>query len=297
MPRVHRDRLKVKRRKRLLVQAGAAVGSNAYIAGFFAGSIFKGPTKYVCLPGLNCYSCPGAIGACPIGALQSVLASAKYNISLYVTGTLLLFGLALGRWICGWLCPFGLIQDALHSIPSKKIIVPKRFSWLRFTKYAVLAVLVILLPSLIVNVAGQGDPWFCKYICPSGTVLGAVPLVSANPQLQGLLGGLFVLKASIAAALLVLSVFLYRVFCRYLCPLGAIYGLLNKLSFYRMSVAEHACAGCGKCSSVCKMGVEPSKAPNSCECIRCGDCVASCPYGALSVGFTQKGKQQQSLNR
>jgi ferredoxin-type protein NapH len=290
---MHRDRIKKKRRGRLLVQTGAALGSNAYLAGFFTGSIFQGPTKYVCLPGLNCYSCPGAIGACPIGALQNVLASAKYSISLYVTGTLLLFGLALGRWICGWLCPFGWIQDLLHRIPSKKIKVPKRFSCLRFIKYAVLAALVILLPSLIANSAGQGDPWFCKYVCPSGTTLGALPLIAASEQLRGLLGDLFILKASIAAAILILSVFLHRVFCRYLCPLGAIYGLLNKLSFYRMRLEERACTNCGTCASVCRMGVEPNKTPNSCECIRCGDCVASCPHGALSMGFKQSEKRRE----
>lgn len=300
---MHRDRVK-RKKGRLPVQCAAAVAQNAYLTGFVTGGIYQGVGKYVCLPGLNCYSCPGAIGACPIGALQNSLASPKNHInplvsvSLYVTGLLLVFGLAMGRWICGWLCPFGLLQDLLHKIPSKKIRV-KKFSWLKYLKYAILGVLVILLPMIVTNAFGMGDPWFCKYLCPSGTTLGALPLLAVNENLRGNLGDLFVLKASIAAALLIGSVFIYRVFCRFLCPLGAIYGLLNKISIYRMRVTENACAECGTCASVCRMGVDPIKTPNSAECIRCGDCAAACPKGAIMLGFHGGGKsaEKNALNR
>lgn len=294
---MHRDRImkpktpkKQPRKKgRLPVQGAAAIAQNSYIAGFVTGGIYQGAGKYVCLPGLNCYSCPGAIGSCPIGALQTVLASYKNRISLYVTGLILMFGLALGRWICGWLCPFGLIQDLLHKIPSKKVRIHK-LSWLKYMKYAVLGLLVILLPMLAVNEFGQGSPWFCKYLCPSGTVLGALPLIAANEGVRSNLGDLFILKASIAAALIIGSVFIYRIFCRFLCPLGAIYGLLNKVSLYRMRLLEDKCVGCGTCASVCRMGVDPVKSPNSCECIRCGDCTAACPKGALAMGFSKNEK-------
>jgi ferredoxin-type protein NapH len=283
--------VKLPRKKgRLPVQGAAAIAQNSYLTGFVTGGIYQGAGKYVCLPGLNCYSCPGAIGSCPIGSLQNVLASYKNRISLYVTGLILMFGLALGRWICGWLCPFGLIQDLLHKIPSKKIRI-KKLSWLKYLKYAVLGVLVILLPMLAVNAFGQGSPWFCKYVCPSGTVLAALPLAAANSGVSDNLGDLFILKASIAAAILILSVFIYRPFCRFLCPLGAIYGILNKVSLYRMRLSEDKCVKCGTCASVCRMEVDPVKSPNSAECIRCGDCAAACPKGALCLGFADKEKR------
>ena len=271
--------------RRRWVQLLSTVAHNAWLPGFAAGTIWKGETKYVCTPGFNCYSCPGALGACPVGALQAVIGSRKYNIAWYVIGTLLLFGLAAGRWICGWLCPFGLLQDLLHKIPGKKALVPKKLRWLKYTKYVLLAVFVILLPMLVVNFAGLGDPWFCKYICPAGTVEGALPLLAMNESLREAAGLLFAWKALLALLILVACVFLYRFFCRFLCPLGAIYGLMNRISLHRMAVDGHRCTSCEACSRACKLDVEPYKTPNSAECIRCGDCVKACPHNALRLGF------------
>jgi polyferredoxin len=89
----------------------------------------------------------------------------------------------------------------------------------------------------------------------------------------------------VLVVILVLSVFLYRPFCKYLCPLGAAYALFNKAAFYRLKLDESACVHCGACERVCRMGVDPSKKPDDMECIRCGDCVKNCPTHALSAGF------------
>jgi ferredoxin-type protein NapH len=285
--------------KRLLGQTGAVVGMNAYVPGFINGTIFQGPTKAFCVPGLNCYSCPGALASCPIGSLQAVLASMKYSVSLYVTGLLLLFGMIAGRWICGWLCPFGWLQDLLHRIPGRKLKVPQKVSWLRFAKYAVLISLVILLPMLAVNEFGQGDPWFCKYLCPSGTVFAGIPLTAANENLRLTLGLLFAWKMTIAGLILAASVFIYRFFCRFLCPLGAIYGLLNRISLYRMRIYKERCTSCGACKEACKIQIDPVKTPNSIECIRCGACTTACPNHALCLSFSDKakGKQAQGESR
>ena len=102
-------------RIRLLIQACFAALSNGYINGFVKGKIFDGGTKFVCVPGMNCYSCPGALGACPIGSLQATLNAREYRVSMYVVGLLVIFGTFLGRFVCGFLCPFGLIQDLLFS--------------------------------------------------------------------------------------------------------------------------------------------------------------------------------------
>lgn len=107
--------------KRRLIQVYAALLYNAHAKGFIQGDIYTGPIKNLCVPGLNCYSCPGAIGACPLGALQNALAATGSRAPWYVLGILLLFGLTLGRTICGWLCPMGLIQELLHKIPTPKL--------------------------------------------------------------------------------------------------------------------------------------------------------------------------------
>jgi ferredoxin len=277
------------RRLRHFFQGGWVLLTNAHFAGFVTGKIYQGASKNLCLPGLNCYSCPGALGSCPIGSLQALIGSWKFNFTFYVTGLLLGLGTLCGRFICGWLCPFGLVQDLLYKIPFP---LKRRSSPgdkpLRFLKYLVLAVLVVLMPLLIRNISGQGSPWFCKLLCPSGTLFAGWPLVAANESLRETLGWLFAWKNVLLFAILLGSVILYRPFCKYLCPLGALYGLLNRFSFYTLHVDGTKCMNCGSCKRVCGMDVDPCRKPNSMECIRCGDCRKACRVGALE--FRMMGK-------
>lgn len=276
-------------RLRLWFQAAFFALSNGYIKGFLEKKIYTGQLKKVCLPGLNCYSCPGALASCPIGALQAVIGSKQYHVSLYVFGLIAAMGTLFGRLICGWMCPFGLVQDLLHKIPlfKKKKNLPGH-NYLRYLKYFILLVFVILLPAVVLNVAGMGYPFFCKYICPSGTLLGGVPLVLLDSRLRGLAGLLFKWKFFILIVIVLLSVKFFRPFCKYLCPLGALYGFFNPISLYRLRIDNEACINCGKCVSVCKMGVDVLKNPNSAECIRCGECKAACPVSAISSTLQRK---------
>ena len=137
----------------------------------------------VCVPGLNCYSCPAASGACPIGSFQAVVGSSKFRFSYYITGILILLGVLLGRFICGFLCPFGWFQELLHKIPTKKFST-KRLRPLTYLKYIILVVTVFLLPLLVVNELGLGDPYFCKYLCPQGVLEGAIPLSLVNSGIR-----------------------------------------------------------------------------------------------------------------
>ncbi|MBC5726102.1 4Fe-4S binding protein [Agathobaculum sp. NSJ-28] len=266
----------------MLVQLAFTALTNGYAAGFAKGSIYKGPGKFICLPGLNCYSCPGALGSCPIGSLQAVIGSRSYRFSFYIAGFLLLFGALFGRLVCGWLCPFGLVQDLLYKIPFvKKLRRLPGDRWLKYLKYVILAGFVIVLPLTVLDIVGQGQPWFCKYICPSGTLFAGIPLIASNPPLRAALGWLFTWKAAILAALLLLSLLVYRPFCRYLCPLGAIYGLFNPAALYRFRIDKEKCTGCGACQKACKLDIPIHQTPNSPECIRCGDCRRACPHGAI----------------
>ena len=273
---------RLRKHARMLVQLAFTALTNGYAAGFAKGSIYKGPGKFICLPGLNCYSCPGALGSCPIGSLQAVIGSRSYRFSFYIAGFLLLFGALFGRLVCGWLCPFGLVQDLLYKIPFvKKLRRLPGDRWLKYLKYVILAGFVIVLPLTVLDLVGQGQPWFCKYICPSGTLFAGIPLIASNPPLRAALGWLFTWKAAILAALLLLSLLVYRPFCRYLCPLGAIYGLFNPAALYRFRIDKEKCTGCGACQKACKLDIPIHQTPNSPECIRCGDCRRACPHGAI----------------
>ena len=278
------------------IQAAAALLSNPHLSNFPKGGIYRGAGKNVCVPGLNCYSCPAAAGACPIGAYQAVAGSAKYGFSYYITGILILFGVLLGRFICGFLCPFGWFQELLHKIPTKKFST-KKLKYLTWIKYAVLSVTVFLLPALAVNDVGMGEPFFCKYICPQGVLEGAIPLSVVNSGIRSALGGLFTWKFGILIAVTALSVLFYRPFCKWLCPLGAFYALLNKVSLFQMKVDKSKCVACGKCAEACKMAVDVTKTPNHTECIRCGMCVRTCPTDAVRFryGFGE-GKDKSGEN-
>ena len=269
---------------RLFIQLAFTAISNGYIKGFAKGQIFTGATKYLCVPGMNCYSCPGALGSCPIGALQATLNARQYKMSLYVLGLMTVFGTLLGRFVCGFLCPFGLIQDLLFKIPFVKKIrrLPgeKGLRWLRFV---FLGIFVILLPLFVIDITGLGEPWFCKWICPVGTLEGGIPLVLLNNAMRGAAGFLFRWKLVILAVTLLSSIIIYRPFCRYVCPLGAVYGLFNKISLYRIKIDSQKCTGCTACQKTCKLDIPVWKNPDSMDCIRCGECKTACPHGAIST--------------
>lgn len=277
------------------IQAGAALLTNIHLPNFLKGTLYQGKGKLVCVPGLNCYSCPAATGACPIGAFQAVVGSSKFRFSYYITGILILFGVLLGRFICGFLCPFGWFQELLHKIPSKKLST-KKVKPLRYLKYVVLAVMVVLLPILAVNDLGMSDPFFCKYLCPQGVLEGAIPLALANSGIRAALGKLFTWKAFILLTVVVTSVFFYRPFCKWLCPLGAFYALFNRVSLFQMKVDTDKCVSCGACAKACKMDVDITKNANHSECIRCGMCMKACPKDAIcyQYGFGDKPKKIQA---
>ena len=261
--------------KRRVVQLYAALLYNANIKGFFNGQIYKGKTKNLCVPGLNCYSCPGAIGSCPLGALQNALSTSDTRLPAYIFGIIILFGLSLGRTICGWLCPVGLGQELLYKIKTPKVKKSRFTRVLSYLKYVILGVLVVLVPMLF------AIPGFCEYICPAGTFEGGLGLLSnsANEGKLAILGPLFTWKFMLLVLIIVGAVFIYRVFCRFLCPLGALYGFFCRIALLGVKLDKNKCTDCGLCVSVCKMDI---KNVGDHECIHCGACISACPAKAIS---------------
>ncbi len=269
---------------------------NAYLPAFFRAGIFQGKIKGLCLPSLNCYSCPSAIGACPIGSLQAGLASFRLHLEagqrqfgLYVLGFLTLVGSLVGRLPCGWLCPFGLFQELIHQKKWVKFKLPRLLTHFR---YLMLLLLVILLPLIIVDEFGLGQTWFCKWVCPAGTFEAGLPLIILNKSLRSQIGFLFSWKLAILGLFILFMLFINRPFCRTTCPLGAIWGLFNRASLFQLLVNEESCLRCLKCQQVCPVEIDPATNPKSADCIRCLRCVDACQYGALSYSFLFWPKKQ-----
>ena len=160
-------------------------------------------------------------------------------------------------------------------------------------QYLILVVFVILLPLFAVDVVGQGQPWFCKYICPAGTLGAGIPLTTLDAALRAGLGWLYTHKLIILAVTLVASVFIFRPFCKYICPLGGLYSLFNPIAFYKIRLDKSKCIDCGACERTCRMQVQVRKQPNSPECIRCGKCTTICPTDALKFRFVHRRTEKK----
>ena len=286
--------------KRRLIQIYVALLYNANLKGFINGNISQDKSKFLCVPGMNCYSCPGAVGACPLGSLQNAFAQSGTRAPYYVFGIIGLFGLIFARTVCGFLCPVGLGQELLHKIPSPKIKKSRATRALSYLKYVLLVVLVLAVP-LLYGLQGIAVPAFCKFICPAGTLGGGVGLLvnpanqSGSRDLFNMLGAIFTWKFALLCAILVLCVFMYRPFCRFLCPLGAIYGFFNRIAFLGVKVDKIKCTDCGLCVQSCEMDI---KHVGDHECIHCGKCIKVCPVNAISwkgSNLFRKDEKEQSV--
>ncbi len=278
--------------RRKLIQIAAFGFTNCHAGNFLTGKLYNGRFKEFCTPGLNCYSCPAATVSCPIGALLAVTGRVDLKFSFYVWGFLLAIGALLGRFVCGFLCPFGLLQELIALIPVKKFHLKKIFT---YVKYVVLALLVIILPLTLLIATGKTEPMYCKYICPAGTLEAGIPMLLTHESLRDSAGVLFFVKLGILVAVLIGCIFIKRFFCKLLCPLGAIYGLLNKVSLYHITIDKSKCINCGKCLKACQMDVDPHLEPRSAECIRCGACKTVCPTGAITIGFGSHKESKKAV--
>lgn len=274
---------------RRAVQAVSLFALNPFGLNFFRGAIYTGPLKSVCAPGFNCYSCPAAWGACPIGSLQVILSGARGYFegalsataawtALYVAGFIGAIGAVGGRFACGWICPFGLLQELLYARKGRRSRLPR---WSRQVKYVFLAVLVIAVPLLTPY---PHSPEFCKRICPAGTLEAGIPLVLYD-RITGAgvfeVGFLFAWKVGLLAVFLAGIVLVSRFFCRTSCPLGASWSLFNRVSLVALEVDAGKCVRCGQCRTACPMDVSVFEDSGSPECIRCLKCVGNCPQSAV----------------
>jgi len=245
-------------------------------------TLYQGGLKKICVPILNCYSCPLAWGSCPIGSMQQTLKIGK--IPFFIIGFFSFIGAALGRFPCGHLCPFGLFQELLYKIKTYKIIIPNK---LRYLKYGIL-LLTILVPIFF------HQPFFCKYICPAGTFEASIPQIFMNTLLINSIGFFFTLKYFFLLLFLAMSITSKRFLCVTLCPIGAIYGLFNKISILQMKVNQHKCTKCNVCKEVCPMDIALYENETNFDCIRCFECVKSCPHNAIKVTTIFKNEIAES---
>jgi polyferredoxin len=216
----------------------------------------------ICVPAFNCHSCPVAVFACPIGILVNF---SSLRIFPFITvGILGLVGIIGGRWVCGWICPFGLLQDGLYKIPTKKITISSK---LVYIKYIVLIGLVLAVPFFFID----SRLVFCR-LCPAGTLESAIPWKIMGRSSGDNFG--FFLRMSVLIGVLVLMITVNRGFCRILCPLGAIFAIFNRISLFRIRLIKQDLNNDELSSKDCPVDIDPVKQINSPECILCLECTS-----------------------
>jgi polyferredoxin len=149
----------------------------------------------------------------------------------------------------------------------------ERFRWL---PYGFLVVLVAIVPLLTY------EPWFSK-LCPVGTLEAGIPWVLLDAGLRSQVGWLFAVKLLILFAFLIWMLGTKRPFCRFVCPLGAIWSPFNRLSRLSLAVDESSCTQCDACRTVCPVDISIHENPASTRCVRCLECVKACPEGAIRL--------------
>lgn len=255
-----------------IIQSISAIILNSHFLVFKGRNLYQGDLKKILCPSLNCYSCPLAITSCPIGAIQhfAIIKAFPY----YILGFLGSLGMIFGRAQCGWICPFGFLQDLLY-FKTKKIKVKKIFFSLKYL------IFILMIPLSTIRL----EPVFCQFICPSGTLFAGIPQVFLENSLRSLLGFLYWWKISLMIIILISVIFIKRFFCRVLCPLGAFYSFFNRISIYQLNVDKEKCTKCNRCEEVCPVDIRIYEDEKNLECIRCNKCIRICPFKAISASY------------
>lgn len=255
--------------KRRIIQTFSFFAINNH----FHKAIYQGPLKNFCTPGLNCYACPLARFSCPMGSFQHFISIRQFPF--YVLGFLTFIGVLGGRIACSFICPFGFFQELLYKIKTVKVRMPRLFSYIKYFMLVVVAIVIVWFTK---------EPWFCK-LCPAGALGGGVPRLGFYPDDRSLIGYLFYMKYTILLLVIVGAVFIKRVFCRAMCPLGAMWGLMNHISLFKIVRDNEKCVQCGICTKVCPMDAEMFEKDDSFDCIRCMRCASACPQKAIKVRY------------
>ena len=253
----------------------------------------------VCSPVLHCYSCPLALFACPIGVLANF--SALHLVPFIALGTLAAVGALFGSFVCGWACPFGFLQDLVGRVPVRKFQLPR---WTGYTRYAVLVFLVLLIPYLF----GEEHPLFFCRLCPAGALEAALPHAVGTAIAGTGIAWPSAAKMTVLGAVLVAMVFTWRPWCTLFCPLGAIYGLCNRVSLLFLRFHPEDCNDCDLCRRLCRYHGRSERRSGDSSCIRCLDCTRCSALtvshvfqleqpGAAAAAPGGKAEQQSALPR
>ncbi|MEW5827018.1 MAG: 4Fe-4S binding protein [Candidatus Bipolaricaulota bacterium] len=228
---------------------------------------------HILFPGLHCYACPWAVTVCPIGLAQNLVAFG--TVPFFWLGAIAAYGLLAGRGFCGWFCPFGTLNDLLSF---RRVRMQRAFSYGKF----------LVLAATLVGAWVATDTLFCK-LCPAASLEASIPYLFLGVAKTNV--PFWIHMGTLAATLVGMAV-VSRFWCRYLCPMGALLGFFNRVSFLHLRFDAATCTSCGACDRACPMGIQPREEIDTHNCIKCGACVDACPPDALSLRYGLRGSRR-----
>jgi polyferredoxin len=250
----------------------------------------------------------------PLILVTTVLSSHTAAKAFYLSLFLIIITLLLGRVFCGWICPLGTLNNMVGAMKKKSAdVLPA--NWYRAKYYILIFLLVSSLFTL--QLTGVMDPisllirslsvsvyplfnYGMRSVFDTVFELDIKGVVDISEFIHSFFKrtilsfhqplysqGVFI--GAIFFLVLALNLLNKRFWCRYLCPLGALLGVLSRFSFVKRSVSE-GCTGCGACAAVCRGDASPHKKDEwrDTECFYCWNCDDICPQNAVSFGFGRK---------
>lgn len=216
------------------------------------------------VPFVSCANCP--LGDCSGRFLF-------FPVVLLLVGITLLFG----RAFCAWMCPLGTLEDAAGLVASSRRVSRSPLGWLarhdRWFKLLKIAMLLVVILALFHGNFTSERPH--PYVIRSPELWNWDAI-----RLSGALGlSRYPWRIAILAGALLGALLIPRFWCRWLCPLGWILGLFNKIAPFRLRRNEAACSSCGRFPKACVHHT----IPETTDCIVCGECAAQCPQQAISL--------------
>ena len=231
----------------------------------------------------------------PLAALATTVAVGVLYSGLWLAAAVAILTLLFGRFFCSWMCPLGTLQDLAGVSNRKKSIAQKkelnRYRDIYFLKYGLLLGFLVLAVTGPVQV-GLLDP-LALYLRTLGSVV--LPGMQAAGVPLGVLervtaGGILI--ALTMTAVLVATRFIPRAWCRTVCPLGALFGILSRWSLFGIRRDPSKCVKCGICRMSCNGAADPDSRIRPSECILCFNCVSKCPKEAITYGLPSPAKCQ-----
>ncbi len=232
---------------------------------------------------------------CPFGGFESLytyLKTGSFVPRIMISSIILAIGILLTvfifkRGFCGWICPFGTVQELFNKITKKKYELPAQVDkYARYIKYIVLIVILVGTAVTGTLVFRGYDPFMTFFHFGKGLLWDFSADEAADHA------------TAYVVTILVLfgAIFINRFWCRYLCPLGAVTAIFSKLGFASIKRDSKKCIDCGICDKGCPVKVKVSNVQKvkSAECIDCTTCVSSCPKSALSINLF---KEQISIKK